>query len=74
MARLTNETSLNRLFNKHTDSGYVMVSACRNDWVPHEEDDEAGIESNHTQCEEIYRKLRAMQDEIGDNLRKAYNG
>jgi len=46
MAKLTNETSLNRLFNKHTESGYVMVSACRNDWVPHEEDDEAGIKSN----------------------------
>lgn len=26
-----NEMNLNRLLNKHTDNGYVMVSACRND-------------------------------------------
>ena len=32
------------------------------------------MESNYTMCEEIYKKLRGLQDEIGDNLRKAYNG
>ena len=31
------------------------------------------MESNHTMCEEIYKKMRGLQDEIGDNLRKAYH-
>lgn len=39
-----------------------------------EELEQVTMESNHTMCEEIYKKLRALQDEIGDNLRKAYNG
>lgn len=29
---IVNEIGLNRLFNKHTENGYVMVSACRHDW------------------------------------------
>ena len=28
-----NQTSLNRLLNHHTENGYVVVSACRADWV-----------------------------------------
>ena len=39
-----------------------------------EELEQVTMESNHTMCEEIYEKLRGLQDEIGDNLRKAYNG
>lgn len=31
------------------------------------------MESNHTQCEEIYRKMSNLADEVGDSLRKAYN-
>ena len=30
--KVVKETSLNRLLNKHTDNGYVMISACRHDW------------------------------------------
>ena len=32
------------------------------------------MESNHQYCEEIYKKMSNLADEIGDNLRKAYNG
>jgi hypothetical protein len=32
------------------------------------------MESNHTMCEDIYKKMSNMADEVGDNLRKAYNG
>lgn len=39
-----------------------------------EELEQVTMESNHQYCEEIYKKLRGLQDEIGDNLRKAYNG
>ena len=39
-----------------------------------EELEQVTMESNHTQCEEIYKKLQAFQDEVGDNLRKAYKG
>ena len=39
-----------------------------------EELQQVTMESNHTQCEEIYRKMSNMADEIGDSLRKAYNG
>jgi CHAD domain-containing protein len=39
-----------------------------------EELEQVTMESNHTQCEEIYKKLQALQDEVGDNLRKAYKG
>ena len=39
-----------------------------------EELQQVTMESNHTQCEEIYRKMSNLADEVGDNLRKAYNG
>lgn len=39
-----------------------------------EELEQVTMESNHQYCEEIYKKLSGLQDEIGDNLRKAYNG
>lgn len=39
-----------------------------------EELEQVTMESNHTYCEELYKKLKGLQDEIGDNLRKAYNG
>ena len=32
------------------------------------------MESNHTMCEDIYKKMSKLADEVGDNLRKAYNG
>lgn len=34
------ETTINRLLNTHTESGYVMVSACRNDWVPYMDEED----------------------------------
>ena len=39
-----------------------------------EELEQVTMESNHQYCEEIYKKLCGLQDEIGDNLRKAFNG
>lgn len=39
-----------------------------------EELQQVTMESNHTQCEDIYRKMSNLADEIGDSLRKAYNG
>lgn len=39
-----------------------------------EELDQVVMESNHTYCEDIYKKMKALADEVGDNLRKAYNG
>ena len=39
-----------------------------------EELNQVVMESNHTLCEDIYKKLSGLQDEVGDNLRKAYNG
>lgn len=38
-----------------------------------EELQQVTMESNHTMCEDIYRKMSNMADEIGDSLRKAYN-
>ena len=39
-----------------------------------EELDQVVMESNHTYCGDIYKKMKALADEVGDNLRKAYNG
>ena len=39
-----------------------------------EELQQVTMESNHTQCEDIYRKMSNLADEIGDSLRKAYKG
>ena len=39
-----------------------------------EELDQVVMESNHTYCDGIYKKMSNMADEVGDNLRKAYNG
>ena len=39
-----------------------------------EELQQVTMESNHTMCEDIYRKMSNLADEIGDSLRKAYNG
>lgn len=39
-----------------------------------EELDQVVMESNHTYCEDIYKKMSKFADEVGDNLRKAYNG
>ena len=39
-----------------------------------EELDQVVMESNHTYCEDIYKKMKSLADEVGDNLRKAYNG
>ena len=39
-----------------------------------EELQQVTMESNHQYCEEIYKKMFKLADEIGDSLRKAYNG
>ena len=39
-----------------------------------EELDQVVMESNHTYCGDIYKKMKSLADEVGDNLRKAYNG
>jgi hypothetical protein len=39
-----------------------------------EELDQVVMESNHTECVGIYEKMKSLVDEVGDNLRKAYNG
>ena len=39
-----------------------------------EELEQVVMESNHTCCEAIYKKMSKLADEVGDNLRKAYNG
>lgn len=32
------------------------------------------MESNYTQCDGLFKKMKSLADEVGDNLRKAYNG
>ena len=39
-----------------------------------EELEQVTMESNHTYCDDIYNKMSKLADEVGDNLRKAYNG
>ena len=39
-----------------------------------EELDQVVMESNEQHCSDIYKKMKALADEVGDNLRKAYNG
>ena len=39
-----------------------------------EELEQVTMESNHTECVGIYEKMKSLADEVGDNLRKAYNG
>ena len=39
-----------------------------------EELQQVTMESNHTYCDDIYNKMSKLADEVGDNLRKAYNG
>jgi hypothetical protein len=39
-----------------------------------EELDQVVMESNEQYCADIYKKMQALADEVGDNLRKAYNG
>ena len=39
-----------------------------------EELDQVVIESNETYCSELYKKMKALADEVVVNLRKAYNG
>lgn len=39
-----------------------------------EELDQVVMESNEQYCADIYKKMKALADEVGDNLRKAYNG
>ena len=54
--RFVNETSLGRLFGKHTDSGYVIVSACRSDWS---DDELENRQINNT-------KTNDLKDDIQD--------
>ena len=39
-----------------------------------EELDQVVMESNEQYCYDIYKKMKALADEVGDNLRKAFNG
>ena len=39
-----------------------------------EELNQVVMESNEQYCADIYKKMKALADEVGDNLRKAYNG
>ncbi len=39
-----------------------------------EELNQVVMESNEQYCAGIYKKLKAIANEVGDNLRKAYNG
>lgn len=39
-----------------------------------EELDQVVMESNEQYCADIYKKMQALADEVGDNLRNAYNG
>jgi len=55
MVKLAKETSLNRLLNKHTDSGYVMVSACRQDWD--KADELHNTQMNNTKTEELKKDI-----------------
>ena len=48
--KVVKETSLNRLLNKHTDNGYVMISACRHDWS---EDPLENREMNNIKTKEL---------------------
>ena len=49
--KIVNEIGLNRLFNKHTENGYVMVSACRHDWS--EDDEVENREINNIKTKEL---------------------
>ena len=49
--KIVNEIGLNRLFNKHTENGYVMVSACRHDWS--EDDEIENREINNIKTDEL---------------------
>jgi hypothetical protein len=48
------ETSLNRLLGKHTESGYVMVSACRND---HSDDPVENRKMNNIKTKELKQDI-----------------
>ena len=48
--KVVKETSLNRLLTKHTDNGYVMISACRHDWS---EDHDENKEMNNIKTKEL---------------------
>ena len=59
------------------DQGMVKMRAQRackawNSFM--EELDQVVMESNEQYCYDIYKKMKALADEVGDNLRKAYNG
>lgn len=49
-----NEMNLDRLLSKHTDHGYVMVSACRND---HSEDPVENRKMNNVKTNELKRDI-----------------
>ena len=54
--KIVNEIGLNRLFNKHTENGYVMVSACRHDWS--EDDEVENREINNIKTNELKRDIQ----------------
>ena len=54
--KVVKETSLNRLLNKHTDNGYVMISACRHDWS---EDPLKNREMNNIKTKELKSDISA---------------
>jgi len=54
--KIVNEIGLNRLFNKHTENGYVMVSACRHDWS--EDDEVENREINNIKTKELKEDIQ----------------
>ena len=58
-----NETSLNRLFNTHTENGYAMVSACRNDWCPYKD------ETDKKKRKELEVRNRQMNNKKTEELK-----
>lgn len=54
--KIVNEIGLNRLFNKHTENGYVMVSACRHDWS--EDDEIENREINNIKTKELKEDIQ----------------
>ena len=49
-----NETSLNRLLGKHTENGYVMISACRSD---HSDDPLENRQMNNIKTKELKQDI-----------------
>ena len=56
--KIVNEIGLNRLFNKHTENGYVMLSACRHDWSEDDEVENREINNIKTKTKELKEDIQ----------------